>query len=138
LESQLDRAFTLASRLSLRQSEVAAIYGSPQDPHRTPPLTTLVMLTTVSTHDITVRPADPGWAAERLALSGAYERRTLYELDARARYAGATGGQSPLAAVRGRETERLRNLLGAVNVIEVMAPFPTDPRRVADALAQYC
>ncbi|HEY1568622.1 MAG TPA: hypothetical protein VGF68_16460, partial [Solirubrobacteraceae bacterium] len=28
MESQLDRAFTLASRLSLRQTEVAAIYGS--------------------------------------------------------------------------------------------------------------
>lgn len=138
LESQLDRAFTLASRLSLRQTEVAAIYGSPQDPGRTPPLKTLAMLTTVSTHEVTVRPAEVGWVAERLAQSGAYERRPLYELDARVRYGDAHPGPSALAGVRGRETERLRHLLDGVQVLEVRAPFPTDPRRVAGALAQYC
>jgi hypothetical protein len=138
LELQLDRAFTLASRLSLRQTEVGAIYGSAQDPGRTPPLRTLAMLTTVSTNEVTVRPAATGWAAERLARTGAYERRTLYELDARVRYADAIPGPSRLAAVRDRETERLRNLLNDVQILEVMAPFPTDPRRVADALAQCC
>ncbi|MGH2893405.1 MAG: hypothetical protein ACRDPM_09085 [Solirubrobacteraceae bacterium] len=122
----------------MRQTEVAAIYGSPQDPGRTPPLKTLAMLTTVSTHEVTVRPAKAGWAAERLARTGAYERRTLYELDARLRYADSNPGPSPLATVRDRETERLRNLLEGVQVLEVMAPFPTDPRRVADALAQCC
>ncbi len=138
LESQLDRAFTLASRLSLRQTEVGAIYGSPHDPRRTPPLKTLAMLTTVSTNEVTVLPADAGWAAERLARTGAYERRTLYELDARVRYADAKPGPSRLAAVRDREAELLRNLLEGVQVLEVKAPFPTDPRRVADALAQCC
>jgi hypothetical protein len=138
VESQLDRAFTLASRLSLRQTEVAAVYGSPQDPHRTPPLKTLAMLTTVSAPEVTVRPADAGWAAERLARSAEYERRTLYELDARAGYATASAGISPLAAIRDRESDRLRHLLKSVQVLEVSAPFPTDPRRVADALAEYC
>jgi hypothetical protein len=138
LESQLDRAFTLASRLSLRQTEVGAIYGSAHDPGRTPPLRTLAMLTTVSTDEVAVRPAAAGWAAERLARSGAYERRTLYELDARVRYADANPGPSRLAAVRDRETERLRHLLDGVQILEVMAPFPTDPRRVAGALAQCC
>lgn len=137
MESQLDRAFTLASRLSLRQTEVAAIYGSPDDPRRTPPLKRLVMLTTVSTQDIAVRPADAGWAAERLAQTAAYERRTLYELDARVRYAAANAGGSPLADVADRESERLRALLHGVEVLEVTAPFPTDPGRVADALAKY-
>ncbi len=136
LESQLDRAFTLASRLSLRQTEVGAIYGSPDDPRRTPPLKTLVMLTTVSTDEVTVRPATAAWAAERLGRTGAYERRTLYELDARVRYADANPGPSRLASVRDHETELLRNLLEGVQVLEVMAPFPADPRRVANALAQ--
>jgi hypothetical protein len=137
MESQLDRAFTLASRLSLRQTEVAAIYGSSDDARRTPPLKRLVMLTTVSTQDIAVRPADAGWAAERLAQTAAYERRTLYELDARVRYAAANAGGSPLADVADRESERLRALLHGVEVLEVTAPFPTDPGRVADALARY-
>jgi hypothetical protein len=117
---------------------VGAIYGSAHDPRRTPPLKTLAMLTTVSTHEVTIRPAEPDWAAVRLARTGAYERRTLYELDARKRYADARLGPSRLDDVCDRETERLRNLLEGVQVLEVMAPFPTDPRRVADALARHC
>jgi hypothetical protein len=138
LESQLERAFTLAGRLSLRQTEVAAVYGSPRDTTRTPPLTTLAILTTVSTDEVTVRPAEVGWTAERLARSAAYERRTLYELDARVRYANADPGPSPLLDVPGLEVELLRNVLDGVQLLEVKAPFPTDPRRVADALAQWC
>jgi hypothetical protein len=138
LESQLDRAFTLASRLSLRQTEVGAIYGSSRDPSRTPPLRTLAMLTTVSTEEVTVRPAETGWAAERLARSAAYERRSLYELDARARYADPDPGPSSLADVRDLEAQQLRKVLKGVQVLEVNAPFPTDPRRVADALAKWC
>jgi hypothetical protein len=138
LESQLERAFTLAGRLSLRQTEVAAVYGSPRDPIRTPPLTTLAMLTTVSADEVTVRPAEVGWTAERLARSAAYERRTLYELDARARYAGVDPGPSPLLDVPRIEAGLLRKVLERVQLLEVKAPFPTDPRRVADALAQWC
>jgi len=64
---RLERAFTLAGRLSLRQTEVAAVYGSPRDTTRTPPLTTLAI-----THDRTGGrghrpPAEVGWTARRLA-----------------------------------------------------------------------
>jgi hypothetical protein len=136
--SALDRTFTLASRLSLRQTQVAAVYGSARDPARTPPLRTLAMLTTVSGNEVSVRPADIGWTAERLSRSAAYERRSLYELDARARYARTDDGPSPLLAVSTREAERLRDVLRGVQLLEVRAPFPTDPRRVADALARWC
>jgi hypothetical protein len=136
--SGLDRAFTLASRLSLRQTEVAAIYGSSADTARTPHLSTLAMLTTVSGDEVSVHPAEVGWTAERLARSAAYERRPLYELDARARYASLDPGPSPLLEVPGLEAERLRAVLQGVQLLEVRAPFPTDPRRVADALAAWC
>jgi hypothetical protein len=138
VESQLDRALTLASRLSLRQTEVAAVYGAPRDPSRIPRLTTLALLTTVSGDLVSVRPAEVGWAAERLALSAAYERRALYELDTRARYASANPGPSPLLRVPAQEAELLRGVLDGVQLLEVKAPFPTDPREVADALAQWC
>jgi hypothetical protein len=138
VESQLDRALTLAGRASLRQTEVAAIYGSPQDPTATPPLVTLAMLTTVPGDAVTVREVEVGWTAERLAQSAAYERRSLYELDARVRYANAQPGPSPLLSVAGLETDLLRNLLAGVRLLEVKAPFPTDPRKVADALAKWC
>jgi hypothetical protein len=137
VESQFDRALTLAGRISLRGTEVAGIYGSPHDAARTPPLVTLAVLTTVSGNEVSVRPAEPGWAAARLAQSAAYERRTLYELDARARYARAERGPSPLVRVPDVEAELLRNVLDGVQLLEVRAPFPTDPRRVADALAQW-
>jgi hypothetical protein len=138
VESQLDRALALASRVSLRQTDVAAVYGSSRDPTRTPPLATLVVLTTVSGDEVSVRPAELAWAAERLAQSAAYERRSLYELDARVRYASARPGPSPLLGIPGLEAELLRKVLHGVQLLEVKAPFPTDPRRVADALARWC
>jgi hypothetical protein len=138
VESQLDRALTLAGRVSLREAEVADIYGSARDARRTPPLVTLAMLTTVSGDEVSVRPAEPGRTAARLTQSAAYERRTLYELDARVRYARAERGPSPLLRVPDLEAELLRNVLDGVQLLEVKAPFPTDPRRVADALAHWC
>ncbi len=96
------------------------------------------MLTTVPGEEVTVREAEVGWAARRLAQSAVYERRSLYELDARVRYAFAQSGPSPLLTVADRETDLLQNLLAGVRVLEVKAPFPTDPRKVADALAQWC
>lgn len=137
-ESQLERALALTGRLSLSQSEVAAVYGSPQDTAATPPLVTLAMLTTVPGEEVTVREAEVGWVARRLAQSGVYERRSLYELDARVRYAFAQSGSSPLLGVADREADLLRNLLAGVRLLEVKAPFPTDPRKVADALARWC
>lgn len=138
VESQLDRAFTLTSRVSLRQSEVASVYGSACDPHRTPPLATLAMLTTVPGDEVTIRRAELEWVVERLIRSAAYERRTLYELDARARYSVAAPGPSPLLGVPDLEGQLLRRSLKGVRLLEVRAPFPTDPRRVADALTHSC
>ena len=137
-EAQLERVLMLTGRLSLRQTEVAAIYGSPRDPTATPRLVTLAMLTTVPGEEVTVREAEVGWTAQRLAQSAAYERRSLYELDARVRYATAHPDPSPLVSVAGREADLLRTVLAGVRLLEVRAPFPTDPRKVADALAQWC
>jgi hypothetical protein len=136
--SGLDRALALAGRLSLRQTELAAVYGAPRDTARTPPLMTLAMLTTVPGDEVSVRPAETGWTAERLVRSAAYERRTLYELDARVRYAGGDPDPSPLLSVPHLEAELLRGVLDGVQLLEVKAPFPTDPRRVADALVPWC
>jgi hypothetical protein len=96
------------------------------------------VLTTVSADEVSVRPAELGWTAERLAKSSAYERRTLYELDARVRYASAEPGPSALLAVPALEADLLRGVLDGVQLLEVKAPFPTDPRKVADALAKWC
>jgi hypothetical protein len=87
---------------------------------------------------VSIRPIEVGRAAQRLALSAAYERRVLYELDARARYGTADPGPSPLLRVPGEEVELLRDVLDGAQLLEVKAPFPTDPRKVADALAQWC
>jgi hypothetical protein len=138
LESQLNRALALAGRLSLRQSEVAAVYGSARDPFAGPRLTTLALLTTVPGGRVSVRPVEAAWAARRLALSAAYERRALYELDARTRYAIGAHAPSPLLDVPAQEAELVRGVLEGVQLLEVRASFPSDPRKIADALAQCC
>jgi hypothetical protein len=138
VQSQLERALTLAGRASLRQTEVAAVYGSSYQRDRTPPLGTLAMLRTASDGAVSVRRADLEWTARRLVRSAAYERRALYELDARVRYASAQSGPSPLVGVPDLEVDVLRRVLERVQLLEVNAPFPTDPRRVADALARCC
>ena len=60
----------------------------------------------------------------------------------RARRSGALRerqpGPSALLAARDLEAELLRGVLDGVQLLEVRAPFPTDPRKVADALAKWC
>jgi hypothetical protein len=87
---------------------------------------------------VSVRPVEAAWAARRLALSAAYERRALYELDARTRYAIGAHAPSPLLDVPAQEAELVRGVLEGVQLLEVRASFPSDPRKIADALAQCC
>lgn len=125
----------LAERASLRPSELSAAYGQRDDPARRVPLGTLVLLATVPDGPIEVRELDPAEAARRLAESGAYERRQWSALAERARH--LRGTSAPPSAWEAAERERglLTGLLAEATVVEVAAPFPADPRVVAEALA---
>ena len=133
--SAAEKMVALADRTSLTLSQIAAAYGHTADPSETVPLRALALLTTTPGGEPEARPADPAWAAMRLAQTAAFERRDLFTLHDRARFAFPEWGDAYQASVA-EEEGRLREALAGVPVIEVRAPFPADPRRVAQAISR--
>jgi hypothetical protein len=128
------RVTAIGDRAAFEVAELRAAYGQTDDPERRAPVHLLVALRTVPGGDVVVRPADPAEVAARLARSAAYERRHYFELLQRAGY--ALPGR--LAALQEHAIAADEALLSAafqhIRVITVDSPFPTDPRRVADAI----
>jgi hypothetical protein len=131
------RAVALADRAALTPSQLHAVYGGGDDPGRRVPLGATAILTTVPGREVTCEPADPAWAAARLARSAAYERRELFALLERRRFAFPDAGSSPLAEAVASETRLLERALAAGSLFELRAPFPVDPRKAAAALARW-
>jgi len=103
-------------------------------PPLTAPVATVAPLTTVPRSNVVARTADATWAARRLARSAAYERRPFFDLYQRSRFALAAREDTFSHDIERREEDFLARLLGDVQIIDVHAPFPTDSRRVADAI----
>jgi hypothetical protein len=139
-ESTIGRAFEraagLADRAALRLSEVAAVYGGSEDPTRSAQLHAVALLTTVPGRQVSAEAIDPDHAARRLARTAAYERRGFFALDERIRFADPLRRERAAVIVEEFEEEFLGRLLASIAVIDVRAPFPTDPRPVRDAIAR--
>ena len=131
------QAVALADRASLSPSELRTAYGQEDDPARHVPVRWMALLSTVEDDRITVEDADPEWAATRLARSAAYERRPWFAIQERARYAAPERAAEGPEEVIARERDLLRPVLSAIRLVSVKAPFPVDPRRVAEALSPY-
>jgi hypothetical protein len=134
----VDRLIGLADRVSMPPTALRDAYGTPPDGRWEAPLQALALLTTVPRGTpVAVVPADPAWAAARLANTAAFERRGFFELHDRATW--ALDDRAPAARDRIREHERvfLERALARIGVIEVRAPFPTDPRPVAEAIRRH-
>ncbi|MDQ3669388.1 MAG: hypothetical protein M3377_03775 [Actinomycetota bacterium] len=132
----LGRAVVLADRASLRPSEIMRAYGHVGGgPLARDSLAAVALLTTVAGDEVRIEGADPVWAARRLARSAAFERRAFLALDQRARFAFPDREASAAHTIEAREESLLTELLGRIEVFDVRAPFPTDPRRVRDAIA---
>jgi hypothetical protein len=131
----IERVSALADRASLTLTEVRSAYGRGGERESAAPLRAVALLTTIPGCEIDVRPADPAWAARRLARSAAFERRRYFALRERARF--ALPDESPDARELSiqREQRLLEALLEPVRLLDVRTPFPTDPRRVAGAIA---
>jgi hypothetical protein len=132
-----ERAVALADRAALTPTDLRAAYHQDDDPARRLPLGTTAILTTVPGPEVVCEPADPAWAAARLARSAAYERRELFGMLERRRYAFPGEGGDGLEEAVDAETELLGRALANGRTVEVRAPFPVDPRRVADALGEW-
>jgi hypothetical protein len=132
-----ERAVALADRAALTPSELRAAYRQDDDPARRLPLRTTAILTTVPGPEVVCEDADPAWAAARLARSAAYERRELFGMLERRSYAFPDAGGSRLEQAVDAEATLLERALANGRTVEVRAPFPVDPRRVADALGSW-
>lgn len=134
----VDRMVVLADRVSLPPTAIRRAYGEPAAARWRAPLALVALLTTVPDGaPVEARPADPAWAAARLARTADFERRGLFELHDRA--AWALGDRDPRVRgrIRAHEQAFLESLLARTQVIEVRSPFPADPRPAADAIARH-
>jgi hypothetical protein len=132
----VEQAVLLADRAALQPSQLLAAYGDERRPKAGERLALLVLLTTVEEGPPSARRADPEWAAARLAASAAYERRFWFELGARCRYSSGQAAGGRRDEVERREREFLLQALDPVPVLELRAPFPTDPRPLAELVLQ--
>jgi hypothetical protein len=130
------RALAMADRAGLTPSEVRRAYGQDDDPARRVPLGATAVLTTVPGPGVSCAPADHEWAAARLARSAAYERRELFALFERRRYALPDAGGTALETAVAAEARLLQDGLRHERTLDVRAPFPTDPRAVAAAITR--
>lgn len=130
------RAMALADRASVRPSELQRIYGG-ESWGPSAALEVLVLLQTGTTKDVVVDRVEPAFAARRLAGTGSFERRGFFDLHERARYALVGMDADPRREIEAREERLLVDILSEVEILNVIAPFPGDPRRVADAIQNH-
>ncbi len=127
------RAVELGDRAGLTPTQVRAAYGDTRDPARTPPIGLIAVLRNGPSAGVTVEPGDAARLAIRLAMSAATEREPYTALLRRAAYAEAR--QATTDGLLASDTAAIESVLANVPLIEVTAPFPTDPREVASEIA---
>jgi hypothetical protein len=138
LVAALRRALALGDRAPVSPSQLRTAYGQDDDPGRPLPLRAVVFLTTDAGDRLVVRPADARRTAGRLARSAAYERRPYFALVERAMFSLPEIPRQDLAtATIEREEGLLGGVLEGTQVLEAQAPFPIDPRRIADAVQRW-
>ena len=129
------RAEAMGDRAAFEVEELRAAYADTSDPTRRVPARAVCLLINAPDGEPPrVEALDPALVATRLARTAGYERRAYFALRQRAAYALA--GQPPTIADRAIETDAafLVAALGDIPVLGVHAPFPTDPRPVAEAI----
>jgi hypothetical protein len=130
-----ERAVALVERAALSASAVARAYG--HDPITTQrPIRLVVALRTIPGGEITAAETDTGALSRRLALTAAAERQIYWAYRTRAAYAAGTPDDQQARVIE-RESSLIADLLARVPHVEVAAPFPVDPRRVAAAVEPW-
>ena len=129
------RTGALGDRAAFDVEELRAAYDDTSDPTRRVPTRAICLLITAP--DGTrpnAEPMDPAAAVERLSRTAGFERRAYFALHQRAGY--LLPGRPRTITDRAIEADAslLRSALAGVPVLAVHAPFPTDPRTVAEAI----
>ena len=128
------RAVALGDRAAYEIAELRAAYGQEDDPLRRAPVRMLVILRTIGEDVVRSLPVDPAEAAARLARTAAYERRPYLAFLDRLAYMRAAGARGTMSAAIAADEAILARVCTQVPMRIVEAPFPVDPRRVADAI----
>jgi hypothetical protein len=127
------RAVELGDRAGLSPSQVRAAYRDTRDATRTPPIGLIAVLRSSPSGGVTVEDGDAPRLASRLAVSAATEREPFIALHRRAAYAEARPARTD--GLVARDAAAIEAVLAEVPLLEVTAPFPTDPREVARQIA---
>lgn len=126
------RAVELGDRAGLTPSEIRAAYDDRQ-PVVSSPIGLVAVLRNVTGSPVGIDEGDPARLASRLAVSAATEREPYMALLRRKAYSEGEG--LDLGELIRRDADLIESALRRVRVIEVTAPFPTDPRVVAREIA---
>ncbi len=102
------------------------------------PFDKLFLLLPSDRRDVQVQPSSGAEVAPRLAECASYERRHLFGLYSKFKYAIGNVPPTALDDVKEREEGMLRRILATKEVYQVLAPFPCDPRAMQAAIAPYC
>ncbi|MDQ3691487.1 MAG: hypothetical protein M3406_15940 [Chloroflexota bacterium] len=127
------RAVELGDRAGLSPTQVRAAYGDTQDPMRIPPIGLIAVLRNSRSAEVVVEDGNAARLAIRLAVSAATEREPFMALRRRAAYAEALPPTT--ADIVARDAAAIEPVIAGVPLVEVTAPFPTDPREVAREIA---
>jgi hypothetical protein len=130
------QGLALADRVALTPTELRNAYDQRDDATRRLPVRMVVLLTTVPTGSSPrIRTADRDWVIERLVRAGAFERRAFFAWQERAAFAFPSRSTDPSIWID-RERHLLIEALRSVEFVHIEAPFPTDPRPVADVIIE--
>jgi hypothetical protein len=130
------QGLALADRVALTPTELRSVYGQRDDATRRLPVRMVVLLTTVPTgRTPRIQSVDRDWVIERLVRAAAFERRTFFAWQERAAFAFPSRSTDPSIWID-RERRLLHQALGSVELVHVEAPFPTDPRPVAEIIRE--
>lgn len=129
------RTAAMGDRAAFEVDELRAAYGDTNDPTRRVPTRAICLL--INAPDGTrarVEPMDAQVASARLSRTAGYERRAYFALRQRAAY--VLPDQPTTISDRAIEADAafLRTTLQDIPILGVHAPFPTDPRTVAEAI----
>jgi hypothetical protein len=128
------QGLALADRVALTPTELRHAYGQQHDATRRLPVRMVVLLTTVPQgRGPRAHAADREWAVERLVRTAALERRAFFAWRERSGYAFPSHAADSTGWID-RERELLHEALRSVELVQVDAPFPTDPGPVADVV----
>jgi len=124
----------LGDRAAFEVAELRAAYSQVDDPTRSAAVRLVVLLENSPRDEVVAASADPRAAAARLARSAGYERRAYFSMLQRAAYLLPDRPATVVERAIAFDEAVLREAFTRVELVTVRAPFPTDPRRVADEI----